>query len=591
MKVILVYLSLVLLFICISLSDGKKRYPEPKTKIQPKPKPVKLNTDNLPTLQEILESLNLSRFFKDFIKMGVTETRLLVRLSSMDFRMMQMDFDNISDEEIMRLKDEVASLIIKATVVEEVIRPELAERGKLTYGRVYMEDSVQSFEFMLASFGGPPPIGRFKLDIPDSPYGCEANEGTNYEGNVVLIKRGECTFLAKAKIAKDANASALLVVNNVDRLESPASGLGVDKNITDAMVLSLGNFPVLSLANTTWSKLEYAVNVNRQLGVSTYVDMVPLKCRTGGVCAPLLSEEKDVQDEVSWGTIRLRSHNTATATATATAAVSVDTATASSSGGGGSAGATKEVRSFEFLSSIYGSQLPTRLQLEVVLAENIEGCEPYGAASEETAVAAEVAVDGSTTEEAAAGGNSTKENGFQSMLQVLDLPRYKGKAVVVHRGGCRFDIKTLHAQNAGASFVIVVDVEDNALQRMGGLQPEAGYIGIPSVLVTAPAGRYIHSQISGSGGGALTVEVMPARDKAGSEAWIELAFTEWQEEEEQLVLQLEGLIKKHEQAQQHVTSSGASKDATSTGEIVAWLHRKLDSILNSKKKSIATDHL
>jgi hypothetical protein len=177
----------------------------------------------------------------------------------MDFQLMSMDWEGITKEEISRLKDEIASMIIRATVADEpATRPEILERAKLTYGRVYMPDSVQSYEYLQASFGGPPPVGRFKLEIPEHIEGCEtsADRHIDYHGSVVAVLRGNCTFLTKATNAKNFNASALIVVNTEDRLESPSSGLGVDKNITDGMVLALGNFPVLTFANTTWPKLQ-----------------------------------------------------------------------------------------------------------------------------------------------------------------------------------------------------------------------------------------------------------------------------------------------------------------------------------------------
>jgi hypothetical protein len=34
-------------------------------------------------------------------------------------------------------------------------------------------------------------------------------------------------------------------------------------------------------------------------------------------------------------------------------------------------------------------------------------------------------------------------------------------------GKCRFDTKALYAQDAGARLLIVVDTEDNSLQRLG----------------------------------------------------------------------------------------------------------------------------
>lgn len=534
---------IVLLLCALCLSDvlgaAKKRYPDPKTKAASRPKPIKLNTDLLPTLQEILDTLGLTKYIKDFVKMGVTETRLLVRLSAMDFRMMSLEFDGITSDEITRLKDEIAALIIKATVIEEVVRPELAERSKLAYGRVYIPDSVQSFEYVVASFGGPPPIGKHKLAVPDSIHGCESDTNDDYSGSIVAVMRGNCTFLLKAQNAKKLGAAGIIVVNTEDRLDPPSSGLGIDKNVTDRSVLALNDFPVLTFANTSWAKIKNTVDMNKQAGVTTYLDIVPLKCKSGGVCAPLLDEEKNIQDEVSWGTVRVRS----------------------------AIGQGSQVRSFDFLTSNFGSQLPTNAPLSVVFADPIDACSPLI----NEAVATE-AVDGAS----AAHSES----------------RYTNRVVVAHRGGCRFDTKALHAQHAGARLLVVIDIEDNALQRVGGMPPDSGFVGIPSIILTAAAGEHLKAlsdaaavlDISDTvGSTSITMELLPARDSSGADTWIELAFTEWHEDPSQRALQLEGRIQKFSELQQKGSGGTGSR------EIVAWLHRRMDEIVNKNKKNMDTD--
>jgi hypothetical protein len=158
--------------------------------------------------------------------------------------------------------------------------------------------------------------------------------------------------------------------------------------------------------------------------------------------------------------------------------------------------------------------------------------------------------------------------------------KYQDKVVLVHRGGCRFDTKALHAQNAGARLVVIVDVDDNPLQRVGGMQPTSGFVAIPSVMVTAAAGEHLRSQLSGADA-TVTLEVIPARDSAGADAWIELAYTEWATETSALVMQFEGLIQKYTHLQQ--------KGATWGGEIIAWLNRRLKATTEGGKKSIDTD--
>lgn len=532
----LLCLLFVVFGLCLLVS-GKKRYPDPKTKASTRPKPVKLNTDILPPLQDILESLGMTRFLKDLVKMGVTETRLLVRLSPMDFRMMAIEWDGVTTEEITKLKDEIAAMVILATVVEVPVRPELAERGKLSYGRVYLPDAVQSHEYILGSFGTFPPIGKHKLEIPQSVYGCESTNVTdlNYQGSILAVKRGNCSFLIKAQNAKRFHAAGVIMVNNEDRLESPASGLGIDKNITESSVLALKDFPIMTFSNTSWAKIDHTYHSNVKAGVTTYIDMVPLKCKSGGVCAPLLEEEKQIQDEVTWGSARVRS-----------------------SGATGGA----QVRSFDFLTSNFGGQLPTSGATSMIYAEPRNACMPLVDAADEVVEDA-VLADGAET---VLSSKSSK---------------YADLAVVVERGGCRFDVKALHAQNAGARLLVIVDKDDNALQRVGGMQPDSGFVGIPTVIVTAAAGDHLQVLLGPQAETTtVSLEITPSRDNTGADAWIELAHTEWSSDPQQYLLQLEGQILKQTRLQ---------KEGAGSGEIVAWLHRKRDKIVNKDKKSIDTD--
>ncbi|KAJ1416778.1 hypothetical protein B484DRAFT_454184 [Ochromonadaceae sp. CCMP2298] len=554
----------LLVLLCLALLIQSKKKIE-KAKPKPRPKPPKLNTDSLPTLPEILEKLGLSRYMPNLIRMGVGETRLLVRLSSMDFQLMQIEWD-ISDEEVGALKIEVAALVVAATVPEEVEQPEQKERDRLTYGRVYLPNAVQSFEYVSASFGGPPPVGRQRLQIPRGLVGCpketevgegapgEVNEGApgeeveveevDYQGSIVIAQRGRCTFLSKALHALHLNASGLIVVNSEDRLESPSSGLGIDKTISETHVKTLAKFPVLAFSNTTWVKVEYAVRANELKGESTYIDIVPLQCKSGGSCRPLLEGERGLQ-EVSWGTVEVR-------------------VPAEGQGEGREEGgqAYAPSRSFEFLTSNYGSQLPSR-PVSLVMADPIDGCSALVGAEEvgAEAGAGEMEVEVEVEVEVDAVGGKLKPDAQEAYVS-SQVPKYTGAAVVVHRGGCAFHEKALQAQRAGAALLVVVDVADSALQRMGGGQPFAGQVAIPSVLVTASAGKFLQNVLGAGAGAGVMAEVVPARDSVGADRWIELAFTDWSPTPAEHVMQLEGLMQKH----------------SASDEVVAWLMRRMSRV-------------
>jgi hypothetical protein len=104
---------------------------------------------------------------------------------------------------------------------------------------------VQSFEYALASFGGPPPVGSIEVVFSDPIEGCNGTDTSTWSGKAIVVRRGNCTFLQKAKIANTGNASVLIIVNTEDRVDSPSSGLGVDKNVTEPEVLALDKLSVV----------------------------------------------------------------------------------------------------------------------------------------------------------------------------------------------------------------------------------------------------------------------------------------------------------------------------------------------------------
>lgn len=507
MMVLLPFLTLLFLLSILNVQCAGNKYrvssQKSAQKTQTPKKPPLLNTDGLPSLKEILDGLDLSEFYPNLVKMGVVETRFLLRLSSMDFRMMTLEWEGFTVENMVKLKNEASALFARATVTEQPNKEEYNLRNKQKYGRIYIENSVQSYEFVVATYGGPPPTGRLTVVLADSVVGCEAankfHPQINYQQNVLLLRRGECSFLTKSINAKRFNASVLIIANTEDSLEPAASGYGIDKNVTEMSVLSLGNFPTLSVSNTSWAKLISTVKFN--LPLMTSLQIVPLYCKSGGTCSPVLEEEKKLQSEVQCGILR----------------------TKSSQG---------EVRSFDFLTSNFGSILPVRGHLTVKLANPIDACEPL-------------------------------------------LPGdYENTVVLAHRGVCRFDKKALHAQEAGARMLMVAEVEDNSLQRLGGYQPDSGYVGIPSVLVTAPSGRQLEEALKRPNV-SVSVEVIPSKDSLVADSWIDLSFTAWSEVESDLMVQLEGLIQKYSQLQHQ--------------EIVAWLRRKLDGLSSLKQKPMDTD--
>jgi hypothetical protein len=169
---------------------------------------------------------------------------------------------------------------------------------------------------------------------------------------ILVVRRGNCTFLEKAVEADRQHARAVIIVNNEDRVESPSSGLGIDANVSEPVVVGLNSrITVISVANTTWESFAFhqklarwtaRVNGEDDSSARPLAQIVPLKCSPGGKCFPLIPEERSLQSEVSSGTLRIRN----------------------------SAG---ESHVYEFLTSTFGGSLPTE-PFPIHLASPFDAC-------------------------------------------------------------------------------------------------------------------------------------------------------------------------------------------------------------------------
>ena len=501
--VVIVYLEMLLstLIVVILLLDiipqslCRSRFPpvtpkQDSTTTSPPPKPVLYNVDALPPLKDVLTELDFMQYIKEFLKLGYSETRFLLRMASMDFRLLMLE-TSMSDDDMNKLKAKIAELLVIATIKEPPKeRPELQDRLKLNYGRMYVTGFVQSFEYLLGTFGKSPDLGLHDMVLADPDDGClpHSDNNSSLSNKIYVVKRGNCTFMTKATLAAYANASVLLVINNQDRVESFASGYGIDPNIKLPQVEFLNKLAVAAVANSTWPKLDYAYNHFKE-GLSAH--MVQLKCGTGGSCYPLTDEEKQILPEVSWGTITITMNS--------------------------------YTHTFDFLASTFGGLLPTR-EFVIIKADPFDACEEMS-------------------------------NDLKKAIESLSSTSVVG--VLVTRGTCKFDVKAANVQAAGARLMIVTDPVDNCLQRVGGMAPETGYIGIPSILVTRPCAEFLENNAknaieffleTGTDGNAVSAtssligKLNLGNDTYGADEWIDIAYTEWADDVDQKLLQIEGLI-------------------------------------------------
>ena len=114
-------------------------------------------------------------------------------------------------------------------------------------------------------------------------------------------------------------------------------------------------------------------------------------------------------------------------------------------------------------------------------------------------------------------------------------------AVALQRGGCSFDQKLLHAEEAGARLGIVMETSDVALQRMGGSAASNTYIGMPSVLCSTPCQEYLDNVLADTAN-TVTLQLTMGKDSRLADKWLELVVYPWAEDDDDKALQMEQLL-------------------------------------------------
>ena len=87
---------------------------------------------------------------------------------------------------------------------------------------MHVDGSPSSFQFKKARFSGSLPLKSFEITFASNAHGCSPVK--NAKGTLLVVQRGECTYLEKAIAADAGGAAGLVVVNtdNGDLFEMPA---------------------------------------------------------------------------------------------------------------------------------------------------------------------------------------------------------------------------------------------------------------------------------------------------------------------------------------------------------------------------------
>ena len=134
---------------------------------------------------------------------------------------------------------------------------------------------------MKASFGGDLPVKS--SEITNGGFGCKAVD--NAAGNILVVKRGECTYLQKAEKAEESGAAVLVVVNhdNGDLFQLP-SGYDLSKKDLE----DLPEIPVVLVQQAAAAMLEKL----EDLDPFAKAILIPQDCSEDG-CFPVFKSDKN----------------------------------------------------------------------------------------------------------------------------------------------------------------------------------------------------------------------------------------------------------------------------------------------------------
>jgi hypothetical protein len=350
------------------------------------------------------------------------------------------NFFKVTEDEVLLLPEIFSTLDMEKVkrdfAKEGDTEDELELRNSRWWGRLYIDGWPQTVQYLRAHFGEPPPMGEHTIKLANPIDACTALDG-DYEGTIVFARRGVCTFSTKARIAARAKVAAIVLVNNEDGNDHLAGPDAHDVGISVSMVAMVDGELVLgALEKRTAEPLKGA--------------MIPIHCAErseslGGslgsdLCAPTTANDR---------------------------------AFAKSPLEGGKFVLSQSKKSLEFMIATFGVVLDPDLSYDLIAADPVDGCDLLNDGGKLTFEEfSEVKRNNATDEHVAAAMNSV----------------YRGKAVVVQRGGCSFIDKAKTLQAAGAALIIVVNSQ-TSLSRFG-VEPrwKGLVIDIPVVMVTDVGG-------------------------------------------------------------------------------------------------------
>lgn len=187
---------------------------------------------------------------------------------------------------------------------EDDIEGQIRLRSNRFWGRLYIDGWPQTIQFFRAHFGIEPPLGRKRFVFPEPRDACVelTNKDLITNEHVLLVPRGNCTFGTKAKIAQQAGAAAIVIINNepgLDHLPGP------DAHDIQFSISSIPQ-PEGQLLEAVYDEGPAEDGFGRKL--EGYI--VPINCEnSGATCVPATYEERKAVKELVEGGVILVTSN------------------------------------------------------------------------------------------------------------------------------------------------------------------------------------------------------------------------------------------------------------------------------------------
>lgn len=184
-----------------------------------------------------------------------------------------------------------------APASEEDREGQMKLRDSRFWGRLYISGWPQTIQYFRAHFGSSPPIGRKTFVFAEPRDACEPLTNAQHitSDHIILANRGTCTYGTKSKIAMEAGASAIVIINNeagLDHLPGP------DAHDIDFSVSSIPQQEGQLLEAVYDEGIVDGQPFGREL--SGY--MVPINCENSGArCIPATYEEREFVKTLNHG--------------------------------------------------------------------------------------------------------------------------------------------------------------------------------------------------------------------------------------------------------------------------------------------------